>query len=139
MPSHRFQVRLIVVAATGGQITSTIHDTEATDHRNGIHSMRSNNTLTEFLHRRDEFAIPDGIAIVRFDTTDEAASFAFRTHGPSHLEYLPADAVQAPDGTQSPYDGRAWRELTGFYVGDDVYALLAEQAGMRVERTGIHH
>ena len=138
MRSHRYRVGLIVVAGTGDQVTSTIHDTKAADRHSRISSMRSNNTLSDFLCRRDEFAIPVGVPVVRFDTTDEAVSFAFRTQGPSHLEYLPAGVMQGPDGTQAPYDGRAWHELTGFYVGDDIYALLAEQAGMRVERITQH-
>ncbi|MGM1060608.1 hypothetical protein [Saccharothrix sp. Mg75] len=138
MRSHRYQVGLIVVAATRDQVTSTIHDTKAADHHSRISSMRSNNTLPEFLRRRAEFAIPAGVPVVRFDTTDEAVSFAFRTQGPSHLEYLPAGVIQGPDGTQVLYDGRAWHELAGFHVGDDVYALLTEQAGMRVERIAQH-
>ncbi|WP_447002395.1 hypothetical protein ACRAKI_21995 [Saccharothrix isguenensis] len=138
MRSHRYQISLIVVAATGDQVTSTIHDTKAADHHSRISSMRSNNTLPEFLRRRAEFAIPAGVPVVRFDTTAEAVSFTFRTQGPSHLEYLPASVIQGPDGTHAPYDGRAWHDLTGFYVGDDIYALLAEQAGMRVERITQH-
>ncbi|GAB2992473.1 hypothetical protein [Saccharothrix stipae] len=138
MPSHRYQVSLIVVAATGDQVTSTIHDTKSIDRHRGVSSMRSNNTLPEFLRRRDEFAIPAGVPVVRFDTTDGAVTFAFLTRGPSHLEYLPAGAVQGPDGTEAAYDGRAWHELAGFYVGDDVYALLAEQAGVHVERIHGH-
>ncbi|MFE9751002.1 hypothetical protein ACFYOT_39370 [Saccharothrix saharensis] len=138
MPSHRYRISLIVVAATGDQVTSTVHDTEAAKHHDSVSSLRSNNSLAEFLHRGDEFVIPDGVPVVRFDTTDEELSFAFRTRGPSHLEYLPTSVMQGPDGTQAPYDGTAWHELAGFYVGDDVYALLAEQAGMRVERI-THH
>ncbi|MDU0292677.1 hypothetical protein [Saccharothrix longispora] len=138
MRAHRYQVSLIVVAAIGDQVTSTIHDTQAADHHSGISSMRSNNTLAEFLRRRAEFAIPAGVPVLRFDTTDEAVSFAFRTRGPSHLEYLSAGVVQRPDGAQVPYQGQPWDELAGFYVGGDLYVLLAEQAGMRVERTTEH-
>ncbi|NUT46188.1 MAG: hypothetical protein HOV94_02540 [Saccharothrix sp.] len=127
-----------MVAATGDQVNSTFRDTEAQDRLSGIYTMRSNNTLTEFLDRGNEFDIPAGVPVVRFDTTDDAVSFAFRTRGPSHLEYLPAGVMQAPDGTEALYDGRAWHKLTGFYVADDVYALLAEQAGMRVERITRH-
>ncbi|MFC5054286.1 hypothetical protein [Saccharothrix xinjiangensis] len=46
--------------------------------------------------------------------------------------------MQRPDGTPVPYDGQAWHALTGFCVADDVYALLADHAGVRVERTTRH-
>ncbi|MGM1058432.1 hypothetical protein [Saccharothrix sp. Mg75] len=55
-----------------------------------------------------------------------------------HLKYLPAGVMQHLDGTQVPYDGWEWHALDGFSVADDVYVLLAAQAGMRVERTAPH-
>ncbi|MFC6094366.1 hypothetical protein [Saccharothrix lopnurensis] len=138
MPSHRHRISLIVVAATGDEVTGTVHDTEAADRHHNVGSMRPNTTLTEFLCRHDESTIPDGIPIVRFDTTDEAVSSTFRTRGPSHLEYPTPGVMQHPDGIPVPYDRRAWHQLTGFPIADDVYALLADQAGMRVARTTRH-
>ncbi|GAA1308956.1 hypothetical protein GCM10009634_73460 [Saccharothrix xinjiangensis] len=106
MPSHRYRISLIVVAATGDEVTSTVHDTQAADHHHGVASLRSSNTLAEFLRRHDEFAIPDGIPIVRFDTTDEAVSFAFAPEAPRTWRTYPQASCSAPTAPPCPTTAR---------------------------------
>jgi len=125
---------LIVVAVDGVQVTTSIQDSDKPSPEGSNVSLRSETTLEEFLVREHDFAMPDGTPIVRFDTTDGEIWSAFFNQGPADHGSLTPGTVRRPGHPAQPYDGQRWDALTGFFVSDDVYALLAEQAGMVVER-----
>lgn len=126
---------LIVVAVDGVQVTTSIQEIGQPSSEGSNVSLRSETTLEEFLVREHDFAMPDGTPIVRFDTTDGEIWSAFFNQGPVDDGSLTPGTVRRPGHPAQPYDGQRWDTLTGCYVSDDVYALLAEQAGMVVERT----
>lgn len=132
--NHGRHATLLVVAATGVQVTTSIQENTTASYGGPNASLRSQDTLEEFLAREHEFTIPDGTPIVRFDTTDGEVWSAFFHQGPADDGSLEPGTIQLRGRPAQPYEGQRWDTLTGYYVSDDVYALLAEQAGMVVER-----